>query len=68
MILLHVGFTPMVKLITKICNKNSESEMNKTAIKLLFFNKTAKDMMWNEELLLLSKQDSTKLSFLTLFK
>ncbi|XP_065920400.1 cytochrome b5 reductase 4-like isoform X2 [Dysidea avara] len=52
------GFTPMVKLIRNVCNKNHESKRNtKTAVKLLFFNKTANDIMWSEELQSLSKQD-----------
>ena len=58
-----LGFTPMVKLIRNLCNKNRESKLNheskasQTAVKLLFFNKTAKDIMWNEELQLLSEQE-----------
>ena len=52
-----VGFTPMVKVIRKVCKKNCESEIEKTTVKLLFFNRTLKDIMWLEELKSLSEKD-----------
>ena len=54
---LFVGFTPMVKVIRRVCTKNCESEIEKTTVKLLFFNRTVKDILWFEELQSLSDKD-----------
>ena len=48
----------MVKVIRKVCMKNCESEIEKTTIKLLFFNRTVRDILWLDELQSLSEKDS----------
>lgn len=48
----------MVKLIRRVCKKNCEREIEKTTVKLLFFNRTVKDILWLDELQSLSEKDS----------
>ena len=47
----------MVKIIRNICIKNCESEIEKTTIKLLFFNQTMKDILLLDKLQSLSEKD-----------
>jgi len=37
--------------------KNREKEIEKTTVKLLFFNRTLKDILWFDELQLVSEED-----------
>lgn len=55
--MVSVGFTPMVKVMRKVYMKNCENEIEKTTVKLLFFNRTVKDILWFEELQSLSEKD-----------
>ena len=52
-----VGFTPMVKVIRKICTRNREYRAKKTTVKLLFFNRALKDILWWDKLQSLSEED-----------
>lgn len=47
----------MVKVVRKVCMKNCESEIEKTTVRLLFFNRTVKDILWFDELQSLSDKD-----------
>ena len=47
----------MVKVIRKICMKNRELIGKKTTVKLLFFNRALKDILWWDELQSLSEED-----------
>ncbi|XP_071955198.1 cytochrome b5 reductase 4-like [Antedon mediterranea] len=46
------GFTPMIRLIHTSIASNSNRK-----VKLLFFNKTEKDILWKQELEILSEKD-----------
>lgn len=46
----------MVKLIRWVCIKNCEKEVEKTTVKLLFFNRTPKDILWFDELQSVSEE------------
>ena len=48
----------MIKLIRKLCMGNCEAKAKKKMVKLLFFNKTLKDILWMDKLRSLSEKDS----------
>ena len=53
----------MIKLIRKLCMENYEKQAQKKTVKLLFFNKTLKDILWMDKLQSLSEKDSWQVTF-----
>ena len=53
----------MIKLIRKLCMGNCEKQAQKKTVKLLFFNKTVKDILWMDKLQSLSEKDSWQVTF-----
>ena len=53
----------MIKLIRKLCMGNCETQAQKKTVKLLFFNKILKDILWMDKLQSLSEKDSWQVTF-----
>ena len=53
----------MIKLIRRLCMENCEKQAKKKTVKLLFFNKTVKDILWMDKLQSLSEKDSWQVIF-----
>ena len=47
----------MVKVIRRICTMNRDCDTIKTTVKLLFFNRALRDIMWWDKLQSLSEED-----------
>lgn len=47
----------MVKVIRRLCMRNRESSSKKTTVKLLFFNRALRDVLWWDKLQSLSEED-----------
>ena len=47
----------MVKVIRKICMRNHDCDAKKTKVKLLFFNRALRDILWWNKLQSLSEED-----------
>ena len=53
----------MIKLIRKLCINHCETKAQKKMVKLLFFNKTLKDILWMDKLQSLSEKDLWQVIF-----
>ena len=47
----------MVKVIRRLCMKNQECGSKKTMVKLLFFNRALRDVLWWDKLQSLCEED-----------